>query len=37
MKNNEDFNMRHYRELFGKPKDFKEGVKRKMFTLEDDG
>lgn len=29
--------MRHYRELFGKPKDFKEGVKRKMFTLEDDG
>ena len=37
LRNFSDFNMRRYWELFGKPKDFKEGVKRKMFTLEDDG
>lgn len=32
-----DYSTRRYWELNGKPKDFDEAVKRKMYTLEDDG
>lgn len=32
-----DYRSRRYWELHGKPKDFNEGLSRKMFTLEDDG
>lgn len=33
----DDYNMKRYWELNGKPKDFLEGIAKKMFTLEDDG
>ena len=32
-----DYSTRRYWELNGKPKDFDEAIKRKMYTLEDDG
>lgn len=36
-KDSTNFNVRRYWELNGKPKNFKEAVKKEMYTLEDDG